>query len=109
MLCAQGEMVDQVSRGEHPQKWGHRIGGASARTPNLLTPRLSTEEPTMKTFKPPHSGLIIIEDGLPHLGLSVTEAANQIGVSSGAPSRAINGRGASGHGEASRAVARRKR
>ena len=48
----------------------------------------------MKMFNPPHPGLIIREDVLPDLGLSVTEAANQLGVSRVALSRAINGRAA---------------
>ena len=48
----------------------------------------------MKMFNPPHPGQIIREDVLPDLGLSVTEAANQLGVSRVALSRAINGRAA---------------
>lgn len=43
----------------------------------------------MKMFNPPHPGLTIREDLLPDLGLSVTDAAGQIGVS-----RVINGRAA---------------
>ena len=46
----------------------------------------------MKMFDPPHPGLIIREDVLPDLGLTVTEAANQLGVSRVALSRVINGR-----------------
>jgi antitoxin HigA-1 len=49
---------------------------------------------TMKMFNPPHPGLIIREDVLPDLGLSVTEAANQLGVSRVTLSRVINGRAA---------------
>ena len=56
--------------------------------------RITTEETTVKMFNPPHPGLIIREDVLPDLGLSVTEAANQLGVSRVALSRAINGRAA---------------
>jgi addiction module HigA family antidote len=48
----------------------------------------------MKMFNPPHPGLILREDVLPDLGLSVTEAANQLGVSRVALSRVINGRAA---------------
>lgn len=32
-------------------------------------------------FNPPHPGAILREDVLPEMGLTVTEAANQIGVS----------------------------
>ena len=48
----------------------------------------------MKMFNPPHPGLIIREDVLPDLGLSVTETANQLGVSRVTLSRVINGRAA---------------
>ena len=48
----------------------------------------------MKMFNPPHPGLVIREDVLPELGLSVTAAANQLGVSRVALSRVINGRAA---------------
>lgn len=48
----------------------------------------------MKMFNPPHPGLVIREDVLPDLGLSVTEAANQLGVSRVTLSRVINGRAA---------------
>ncbi len=48
----------------------------------------------MKMFNPPHPGLMIREDVLPDLGISVTEAANQLGVSRVALSRVINGRAA---------------
>ena len=48
----------------------------------------------MKMFNPPHPGLVIREDGLPDLGLSVTDAADQLGVSRVALSRVINGRAA---------------
>jgi addiction module HigA family antidote len=49
---------------------------------------------TMEMFNPPHPGLIIRDDMLPDLGLSVTEAANRLGVSRAALSRVINGRAA---------------
>lgn len=45
-------------------------------------------------FKPPHPGEIIKEDVLPELGLSVTAAAEQLGVSRVAFSRVVNGRAA---------------
>ena len=40
---------------------------------------------------PPHPGSILREDVLPALGLSVTEAAKQIGVTRVALSRMLNG------------------
>ena len=43
-------------------------------------------------FNPPHPGETIREDVLPALGLSVTEAAEQLGVSRVSFSRVINGR-----------------
>lgn len=48
----------------------------------------------MTMFNPPHPGLVIREDVLPDLGLTVTAAANQLGVSRVALSRVINGRAA---------------
>ena len=43
---------------------------------------------------PPHPGLIIKEDVLPALCVSVTEAAHQLGVTRTALSRLMNGRSA---------------
>ena len=43
---------------------------------------------------PPHPGLIIKEDILPALGLGLTEAAHQLGVTRTALSRLMNGRSA---------------
>src|SRR5665647_2769270 len=43
---------------------------------------------------PPHPGLTLRDDVLPALGLSVTEAAQQLGVSRVALSRVLNGRAA---------------
>jgi len=43
---------------------------------------------------PPHPGLILREDVLPALGLSVTEAADQLGVSRVTLSRTVNGNAA---------------
>jgi addiction module HigA family antidote len=48
----------------------------------------------MKMFNPPHPGLTLRDDVLPDLGLAVTEAAKQLGVSRVALSRVINGRAA---------------
>lgn len=45
-------------------------------------------------FNPPHPGLTIRDDVLPELGLGVTKAAKQLGVSRVALSRVINGRAA---------------
>lgn len=45
-------------------------------------------------FDPPHPGEILREDVLPELGLTVTEAASQIGVSRVALSRVLNGHAA---------------
>lgn len=47
-----------------------------------------------RIFNPPHPGETIREDILPALGLTVTEAARQLGVSRAALSRVINGRAA---------------
>ncbi|POZ52892.1 HigA family addiction module antitoxin [Methylovulum psychrotolerans] len=48
----------------------------------------------MAMFNPPHPGSILKEDVLPELGLGVTEAAAQLGVSRVTLSRVINGRAA---------------
>ncbi|MGE0799154.1 MAG: HigA family addiction module antitoxin [Lautropia sp.] len=45
-----------------------------------------------KMFNPPHPGLTLRDDVLPALGLSVTEAAEQLGVSRVTLSRTLNGR-----------------
>jgi addiction module HigA family antidote len=45
-------------------------------------------------FNPPHPGLTLKDDVLPALGLSVTEAAQQLDVSRVALSRVLNGRAA---------------
>jgi len=47
-----------------------------------------------RMFNPPHPGETIREDVLPALGLSVTEAAEQLGVSRVSFSRVINGKAA---------------
>lgn len=43
---------------------------------------------------PPHPGLTLRDDVLPALGLSVTEAAQQLGVARVSLSRVLNGRAA---------------
>lgn len=48
----------------------------------------------MEMFNPPHPGLTLRDDVLPALGLTVTEAAAQLGVSRAALSRVLNGRAA---------------
>ena len=47
-----------------------------------------------RMFNPPHPGLALRDDVLPALGLSVTDAAEQLGVSRVALSRVLNGRAA---------------
>jgi addiction module HigA family antidote len=47
-----------------------------------------------RMFNPPHPGLTLRDDVLPALGLSVTQAADQLGVSRVALSRVLNGRAA---------------
>ena len=48
----------------------------------------------MTMFNPPHPGSILKEDILPELGISITEAAIQLGVSRITLSRVVNGRAA---------------
>lgn len=45
-------------------------------------------------FNPPHPGLTLKDDVLPALGLTVTQAAEQLDVSRVALSRVLNGRAA---------------
>jgi len=47
-----------------------------------------------RMFNPPHPGLTLRDDVLPALRLSVTQAAQQLGVSRVALSRVLNGRAA---------------
>lgn len=47
-----------------------------------------------RMHNPPHPGEILKEDVLPELGLTVTEASNQLGVSRVTLSRMINGNAA---------------
>lgn len=44
-----------------------------------------------RMFNPPHPGETLREDVLPALGLSVTEAARQLGITRTALSRILNG------------------
>ena len=46
----------------------------------------------MKMHNPPHPGLTLRDDVLPALGLTVTDAAAQLGVARVTLSRVINGR-----------------
>ena len=48
----------------------------------------------MKMFNPPHTGLTLRDDVLLALGLGMTQAAEQLGVSRMALSRVLNGRAA---------------
>ncbi|MHB8949369.1 MAG: HigA family addiction module antitoxin [Rhodoferax sp.] len=47
-----------------------------------------------RMFNPPHPGLTLRDDVLPALGLGVTQAAEQLGVSRVTLSRVLNGRAA---------------
>lgn len=47
-----------------------------------------------RMHNPPHPGLSLLEDVLPALNLSVTEAAAQLGVTRASLSRVLNGRAA---------------
>lgn len=47
-----------------------------------------------RMFNPPHPGETLKEDVLPTLGLTVTEAARQLGVTRTALSRVLNGHAA---------------
>lgn len=47
-----------------------------------------------RMFNPPHPGATLREDVLPALGLTVTEAAKQLGVTRAALSRVLNERAA---------------
>lgn len=47
-----------------------------------------------RMFSPPHPGETLKEDVLPALGLNVTDAAAQLGVTRAAFSRVLNGRAA---------------
>src|SRR5574340_1178784 len=60
-----------------------------------ITTTTETGATTMaRMFNPPHPGLTLRDDVLPALGLTVTEAAAQLGVSRVTLSRVLNGRAA---------------
>ena len=48
----------------------------------------------VEMYNPPHPGLTLRDDVLPELGLSVTQAAEQLGVARVSLSRVLNGRAA---------------
>jgi addiction module HigA family antidote len=48
----------------------------------------------MRMYDPPHPGETLKEDILPALGLTVTQAAKQLGVTRAALSRVLNGKAA---------------
>lgn len=48
----------------------------------------------MRMYNPPHPAETLKEDVLPELGLTVTQAAQQLGISRGALSRLLNGKAA---------------
>lgn len=48
----------------------------------------------MRMHNPPHPAETLREDVLPELGITVTQAAKQLGVSRGALSRLLNGKSA---------------
>jgi addiction module HigA family antidote len=63
--------------------------------PCWSTIRIIIEERKMKRMhNPPYPGETLREDVLPAMGLSVTEAARQIGVTRATLSRVLNGRAA---------------
>src|SRR5690606_32545241 len=61
-------------------------------TPFWLTTRTITRRARMRMYNPPHPGGILKEDVLPELGLTVTQTAEQLGISRVQFSRFINGR-----------------
>ena len=67
----------------------------------IMTTTTESSQPN-SMFNPPHPGEILREDVLPEMGLTVTEAASQIGVSRVALSRVLNGRAAISPGMALR-------
>jgi len=59
----------------------------------IMTTTTESSQP-YSMFNPPHPGEILREDVLPEMGLTVTEAASQIGVSRVTLSRVLNGHAA---------------
>ena len=47
-----------------------------------------------KMYNPPHPGITLREDVLPALGISITQAAEELGVTRPALSRVLNGKAA---------------
>ena len=58
-----------------------------------MTTTTESSQP-ISMFNPPHPGEILREDVLPEMGLTVTDAASQIGVSRVTLSRVLNGHAA---------------
>ena len=56
-----------------------------------ITGTITESDAMTEMFNPPHPGLTLRDDVLPELGLTVTEAARQLGVSRVTLSRALNG------------------
>jgi len=59
----------------------------------IMTTTTESSQPD-SMFNPPHPGEILRDDVLPEKGLTVTEAASQIGVSRVTLSRVLNGHAA---------------
>ena len=59
----------------------------------IMTTITESSQPN-SMFNPPHPGETLREDVLPEMGLTVTEAASQIGVSRVTLSRVLNGHAA---------------
>lgn len=60
----------------------------------LIMTTITESSQSNNMFNPPHPGEILREDVLPEMGLTVTEAASQIGVSRVTLSRVLNGHAA---------------
>ena len=59
----------------------------------IMTTTTESSQPS-SMFNPPHPGEILREDVFPEMGLTVTEAASQIGVSRVTLSRVLHGHAA---------------
>lgn len=77
------------SRGAEPSATGPQQAPAG---PGLIEVR--TREPVARMFNPPHPGLTLRDDVLPALGLSVTEAVQQLDVNRVTLSHVLNGHAA---------------
>ncbi len=60
----------------------------------LITRTITDFMKTSKMFNPPHPGFTLRDDVLPALGINVTQAAAQLGVTRPALSRVLNGKAA---------------